>query len=514
MCENTLMSEPYVKRIETAQVYDVAKKTPLEHAPQLSERLDNHILIKREDLQPVYSFKLRGAYNKLRKLPEAQRQQGVIAASAGNHAQGVALAARKLQMRATIVMPRTTPDIKVDAVKRLGGKVVLFGDNYDEASGHAIAQAKKTGQTYIPPYDDKDVIAGQGTVGMEILEQYDGNIDAVYVPVGGGGFVAGIAAYIKSVNPKVKIIGVEPDDAACMKAALEADRRVVLKTVGQFADGVAVKQVGKEPFRLARLYVDEVITANVDEISAAVRDIFQENRSVAEPAGALALAGLKNHVAQKGLSGKTLVVIESGANVNFDRLGHITERAELGEHREALMAVTIPEQPGSFKRFCSTIGKRGITEFNYRYADTSEAHIFVGVKLKGEAAEKEKIIKTLQDKGYPVADMSSDELARAHVRHMVGGRAAVDDETLFRFQFPERPGALMEFLNRVGQRWNISLFHYRNHGAAVGRVLVGLQVPHGEKTACRQALDELGYSYWPVVDSKAYELFLSPLGKE
>jgi threonine dehydratase len=502
------MTSSYRRRIEKSAVYDVAVVTPLEAAPQLSARLDNQVLLKREDLQPVHSFKLRGAYNRIAGLTPAERRRGVICASAGNHAQGVALAARRLKVKSLIVMPRTTPSIKVDAVRRFGGRVLLHGDAYDEAHDEARRIARERGMTFVHPYDDPDVIAGQGTVGMEILRQHSGPLHAVFVPVGGGGFLAGIAAYIKAVRPGVKVIGVEADDSACMKAALEAGRRVVLEQVGIFADGVAVRQAGKEPFRLARLHVDEVITASADEICAATRDIFEENRSMPEPAGALSLAGLKKYVEQHGISGKTLVAIESGSNVNFDRLRHIAERAEIGEHREAIIAVTIPEKPGSFRQFCEDLGKRGITEFNYRYADRKAAHIFVGVRLQDGLKEKNALLRMLRAKKYEVLDMTDNEMAKLHVRYMVGGRTHADNEILFRFEFPERPGALLQFLNKVGSRWNISLFHYRNHGAAYGRVLVGMQVPPGEHDECRRQLDSIGYEYAEESGNKAYDLFL------
>jgi threonine dehydratase len=499
----------YRKKIESASVYDVALQSPLEAAPLLSERLGNTVLLKREDLQPVHSFKLRGAYNKVATLTQAQRARGVICASAGNHAQGLALAASRARIKSLIVMPRTTPSIKVEAVRRLGGRILLHGDTYDEAYEEAKRLSKQRGMSFVHPYDDPEVIAGQGTVGMEILRQHPGQLDAIFVPVGGGGFVAGVAAYVKAVRPEVKVIGVEPEDAACLKAALKAGKRVVLEQIGLFADGVAVRQVGAEPFKLARRYVDEVVTASVDEICAATRDIFEENRSLPEPAGALALAGLKNYVAAKKWSGKTVVAIESGSNVNFDRMRHIAERAEIGEHREALLAVTIPEQPGSFRRFCADLGKRGITEFNYRYADRQAAHIFVGVRLQDGLQEKDALVAQLRAKQYAVTDLTDNEMAKVHVRYMVGGRATgVANETLFRFEFPERPGALLQFLDQVGSRWNISLFHYRNHGAAYGRVLVGMQVPAKELKTCRGKLDAIGYEYAEESGNRAYELFL------
>jgi threonine dehydratase len=511
----------YRRRIEQAAVYDVASVTPLEHAAKLSARLGNAVWIKREDLQPVFSFKLRGAYNKMARLTPAQRAAGVITASAGNHAQGVALAARKLGLTATIVMPGTTPTIKVDAVRALGGKVVLDGDTYDESAAHAKQLARDKGMTLVHPYDDPDVIAGQGTIGREILDQARAkavDLDAVFVPVGGGGLIAGIAAYVKAVRPAVKVIGVEPDDAACMTGALKAGRRIVLPQVGLFADGVAVKQAGAEPFRVARRLVDGMVTVSADEICAAIRDVFYENRALLEPAGALAVAGLKRWVHQtratgKHVAGTHLVAIASGANVNFDRLRHIAERAEIGDAHETLLAVTIPEKPGSFKRFLGSLGKRVVTEFNYRYSSAREAHIFVGLKL-GEHGERERpaIIRSLRRQGYPVVDMTGNEMAKVHVRYMVGGRAAgLADEMLLRFEFPERPGACLDFLNALHGRWNISLFHYRNHGAAYGRVLCGLQVPKRERAECRRALDALGYDYSPEAGNPAYDLFLGTM---
>ncbi len=501
----------YLKKILVARVYDVAEETPLDAMRDLSARLGNRILLKREDLQPVFSFKLRGAYNKMVALSEAERARGVIAASAGNHAQGVALAARHLGLKATIVMPRTTPSIKVEAVRARGGRTVLHGDSYDDARGHMLALADKHGYTIVRPYDDPDVIAGQGTVAMEILRQYQSRIDAIFVPVGGGGLIAGIAAYVKSLRPHTRVIGVEPADAASMKAALAAGERVSLDQVGLFVDGCAVKQVGEEPYRIAREYVDEVITADTDQVCAAVGDIFRDVRSLAEPAGALALAGLKKYVAAHDLADQTLVAIHSGANLNFDRLGHISERAQLGAHQEALLAVTLTERPGSFRRFCQAIGeRRNVTEFNYRYADADRAHVFVGIQLGEDGeGEKDSLVRHLRELQYPVVDLSRNEMAKVHVRHMVGGHAAnVADEVLFRVEFPERPGALFRFLNKVGGRWNISLFHYRNHGAAYGRVLVGMQVPQDQRSACRHSLDQLGYDYFEESDNPAYRFFL------
>lgn len=505
------MFTEYLEKIRNARVYDVAQVSPLDPAETLSTRLHNRVLLKREDLQPVFSFKLRGAYNKMVQLSEAQSERGAITASAGNHAQGVALAGQKLGMKTIIVMPKTTPEIKVRSVKRLGGEVILHGNTYDEASVYAHSLVEENGMSYIPPYDDAEVIAGQGTVGMEILDQHPGPIHAIFVPVGGGGLIAGIAAYTKQLRPEIRIIGVEPEDAPCMHAALAAGERVILDHVGIFADGVAVKQAGKEPFRIARETVDEIILCTTDEICAAIKDIFDDTRSIAEPAGALSVAGLKKYVAREALQGKTLIAIDSGANINFDRLRHVAERAELGERREVLLGVTIPERPGSFRRFCDTIGLRGITEFNYRYADPDQAHVFVGIQMHGEDVEKDRLIRNLESHDYPVVDMADNEMAKLHIRHMVGGRSNsnVDDERLFRFIFPERPGALLRFLSRIGERWNISLFHYRNHGAAYGRVLVGIQVPPSDNSDFQCFLDELGYESSEETENPAYKLFLS-----
>ena len=498
-----------MKKVLQSRVYDVAHETPLVEARRLSSRLDNRVWMKREDLQPVHSFKLRGAYNKIAGLSKEDCARGVIAASAGNHAQGVALAARKLGVKALIVMPRTTPSIKVESVRDYGARIKLAGDIYDDAYVYAAAEAEKHGMIFIHPYDDPDVIAGQGTIALEILKQHEDGLHAIFVPVGGGGLIAGIAAVVKSLRPEVKVIGVEPDEAPCMYEALKRGRRVTLKQVGIFADGVAVRQVGKEPFRIARQYVDDVITVTTDELCAAMKDIFDECRAIVEPAGALAIAGLKKYVAETGVRGESLVAINSGANINFDRLRHVSERAEIGEQREALLAVTIPEEPGSFRKFCRAIGKRGITEFNYRYSDSSQAHVFAGVKLQGGDNERHELVQMLRDKDYPVADLTDSELAKLHIRHMVGGRVpGLKDELLFRFQFPERPGALLNFLVSMGKRWNISLFHYRNHGADYGRVLVGIQVPASSRKEFRQSLDKLGYVYWEETDCPAYNLFL------
>jgi len=497
-----------VKRILQARVYDVAIESPLDEARLLSRRLKNRVLLKREDLQPVFSFKLRGAYNKIARLSAAERARGVICASAGNHAQGVALAARELGIKGVIVMPQTTPDIKVNSVKALGGQVVLAGDSYDDAYAHAQTLMAEKGYSFIHPFDDLDVIAGQGTVAQEILRQHRGDIDAVFVPVGGGGLMAGVAAYIKHVRPSVRVVAVEPEDAACLAAALKAGRRITLDQVGLFADGVAVRQIGKHTFDIAKVAVDEVITCSTDEICAAIKDIFDECRSICEPAGALSLAGLKKYVQRDGVQGQTLVAINSGANMNFDRLRHIAERTELGERREAVLAVTIPEKPGAFKAFCQAIGKRSVTEFNYRYSDNADAHVFVGVSLRGGDSERDELVAGLRRKGYAVLDLSDDEMAKLHVRHLVGGHAGLADERLFRFEFPERPGALMAFLTQLGTQWNISLFHYRNHGAAYGRVLVGLQLGQRPLSELRASLDAIGYDYADESANPAYQLFL------
>ncbi len=501
------MKDDYLKAILTAPVYDVAVETPLERAPALSARLGNAIWLKREDLQPVFSFKLRGAYNKMVQLSEAERARGVIAASAGNHAQGVALSAAKLGIDALIVMPKTTPEIKVRAVAARGAQVELAGNSYDDAAAHARELAEERGLTFVHPYDDPAVIAGQGTVAMELLRQHPGGLDAVFVPVGGGGLIAGVAAYIKALMPQVRVIGVEPEDAPCMYEAIRAGERVELPQVGIFADGVAVRRVGAEPFRM-RKYIDEVLLVSTDEICAAIKDIFEDTRSIAEPAGALGVAGMKKYIERERLKGAELACIDSGANMNFDRLRHVAERAELGECREAVLAVTIPERPGSFLQFCEMLGSRNITEFNYRYADERDAHIFVGVQLGGGREEKETLLAGLHANEYPLLDLSDNEMAKLHLRYMVGGRAEVADERLLRFEFPERPGALLRFLSRLSGRWNISLFHYRNHGAAYGRVLCGIQVPEADLQAFEQFLEQLGYPWWEEAENPAYRLFL------
>ncbi|MDX1655417.1 MAG: threonine ammonia-lyase, biosynthetic [Candidatus Competibacteraceae bacterium] len=507
--------QQYLEKILTAPVYDVAAESPLDPMPRLSQRLGNRILLKREDLQPVFSFKLRGAYNKISGLAAEVRERGIICASAGNHAQGVALAAQRLQVMATIVMPATTPPIKVEAVRRFGGEyveTVLIGDAFDEAYKHAMALQAERALTFIHPFDDPAVIAGQGTIGLEILRQHPNPIEAIFIPVGGGGLLAGIAVCIKQLRPDIKIIGVEPDEAASMYQALRQDQRVMLEQVGIFADGVAVRQVGEETFRVARQTVDEVILVTTDEICAAIKDIFDDTRSIAETAGALGVAGLKRYIAREGVCGANLVAINSGANINFDRLRHVAERAELGEEREVLLAVTIPERPGSFRGFCEIIGKRSITEFNYRYSDPQQAQIFVGVQI-GHRDERPRLIATLREHGHRVLDMTDNEMAKLHVRYMVGGHGPnVTNELLYRFQFPERPGALLKFLNGLAGDWNISLFHYRNHGSDYGRVLTGIQVPPGERDQFQTFLEELGYEYWEETDNPAYRLFLDGHG--
>ena len=503
------MKIDYLEKILKARVYDVAIESPLEVAPALSRRLGNTVLLKREDMQPVFSFKLRGAYNKMAHLSAAQLERGVIAASAGNHAQGVALAAQRLGCRATIVMPATTPQIKISAVAARGARVILFGDSYDDAYAHSLQIAKREKLTFVHPYDDPDVIAGQGTVGMEILRQHSGPIDAIFVAVGGGGLIAGIGAYVKRLRPQIRLIGVEPVDADAMTRSLAAGRRVKLKQVGLFADGVAVKQVGAETLRLCRELVDEMILVDNDAICAAIKDVFEDTRSILEPAGALAIAGAKAWVERRKAKGRTLVAVACGANMNFDRLRFVAERAELGEQREAILAVTIAEQPGSFRQFCSLLGPRNVTEFNYRYSDPRRAHVFVGVQVR-DRSEIRALVARLRKHGLPTRDLSDNEMAKLHVRHLVGGRApSVRNELLYRFEFPERPGALMNFLKSMGQDWNITLFHYRNHGADFGRVLVGMQVPPRDKSAFRRFLTQLGYPSWDETRNPAHSLFLS-----
>ena len=502
------MSDHLIQKILTARVYDVAIESPVHKAPFLSSRLGREVLYKREDLQPVYSFKCRGAYNKMLSIDPEVLSKGVIAASAGNHAQGVALGAQRLKIPAVIVMPTTTPAIKVRSAKARGAQVILHGDSFDEAFTKSQELISQYGYTYLHPFDDIEVIAGQGTVAVELLRQVTKPIDAVFIPVGGGGLAAGMAAYIKYVRPEIKVIGVEPEDAACLAAALEAKERVVLPQVGLFADGVAVKQIGANTFNVLKDACDEVITVTTDEICAAVKDVFDDVRSVNEPAGALSVAGLKKYAAREG-AGEALVAILSGANVNFDRIRHVAERAEVGEKREAILAVTIPERPGAFKSFCEQIGDRNITEFNYRYSDTDEAHIFVGVTTDPSTDDRAELVSKLDQVGLPVVDMTDNELAKLHIRHMVGGRSPeAGSELVFRFEFPERPGALLKFLNRIGSRWNISAFHYRNHGAAYGRVLVSMQAAASERDELSSYFDDIGYTYFDESENPAVRLFM------
>ncbi|MEO0801698.1 MAG: threonine ammonia-lyase, biosynthetic [Cyanobacteria bacterium J06642_2] len=499
----------YLQMILTARVYDVASETPLEVAPNLSKRLQNQVLLKREDMQSVFSFKLRGAYNKMAHLPHDALQRGVIAASAGNHAQGVALGARRLGARAIIVMPVTTPQVKVDAVKARGGEVVLFGDTYDDAYAHARQLETDKGLTFVHPFDDPHVIAGQGTIGMEIMRQHQQPIHAIFVAIGGGGLISGIAAYIKRLRPQIKIIGVEPVDADAMYRSLRADKRVRLPQVGLFADGVAVREVGEETFRLCQQYVDEVIRVGTDDTCAAIKDVFEDTRSILEPAGALAIAGVKAYVERDRVQNQTLIAVACGANMNFDRLRFVAERAELGENREAIFAVTIPEEPGSLRRFCQCIGRRNLTEFNYRIADDNIAHIFVGLQTR-DRRDAAEMLETFESSGFQTLDLTDDELTKMHLRHMVGGRSALArDELIYRFEFPERPGALMQFVSSMSPNWNISLFHYRNNGADYGRIVVGMQVPPQEMSEWQAFLDTLGYRYWDENDNPAYHLFLA-----
>ena len=500
----------YIRLIDEARVYDVAVESPLDEAKNLSARLDNTVWLKREDLQPVFSFKLRGAYNRIAHLAEEQLARGVICSSAGNHAQGVALAAKSRGIRAVIVMPVTTPSIKVEAVRALGGEVVLHGDAYDDAYTKARELSESEGLEFIHPFDDPLVIAGQGTIGAEILRQAPDSIDAIFVPVGGGGLIAGIAACVKSHRPDIRIVGVEPEDSTAMRDSLRAGEPVELEHVGIFADGVAVRRVGDETFRLCQQYVDEVITVDTDQICAAIKDIFEDTRSIVEPAGGLAVAGAKKYIAEHDCHGRHFVTINCGANVNFDRLRHIAERADVGEQKEMILAAEIPERPGSFRQFCATIGRRGITEFNYRYSDEKNAHVFVGVQLSRGIEERRELVDSLKSAGYPVVDLSDNEMAKLHVRHMVGGRSpGIPNERLFRFEFPERPGALIDFLNAIGTEWNITLFHYRNHGSDYGRILAGIDVPQDETDELESHLADLGYTHWEESDNPAYTMFLS-----
>jgi len=508
MTQASLSLNDYLTKIQNSRVYDVAKITPLEFQANLSKRLQNTVLLKREDMQPVFSFKLRGAYNKMAQLPAAVLAKGVIAASAGNHAQGVALSAQKLGCRAVIVMPTTTPQIKINAVKGRGAEVILFGDSYTDAYERALELEQTEGLTFVHPYDDPDVIAGQGTIALEILNQHPEPIHAIFCCVGGGGLLAGVAAYIKAVRPEIRVIGVEAKDAEAMTQSLKLGHRIMLDQVGLFADGAAVKQVGEHTFALSQQYVDEMIVVDNDAICAAIKDVFEDTRSILEPAGALATAGIKEYAKRNQLNGETLIGIASGANMNFDRLRFIAERAEVGEKREAVLAVSIPEQPGAFKTFCRLLGDRNITEFNYRYSDPKIAHIFVGVAI-ADPIEATNLVSALQAKNLPALDLTDNEVAKLHLRHLVGGHAPqAKNELVFRFEFPEKPGALMKFLDTMGQDWNISLFHYRNHGADFGRVLVGMQVPPTETAQFHEFLDHLGYPYWDETQNPAYKLFL------
>ncbi len=508
MTQVTLSINDYLNKIQNSRVYDVAKITPLELQPNLSKRIQNNVFLKREDMQPVFSFKLRGAYNKMAQLPAATLAKGVIAASAGNHAQGVALSAQKLGCRAVIVMPTTTPQIKINAVKSRGAEVILFGDSYTDAYARAQELEKTEGLTFVHPYDDPDVIAGQGTIALEILNQHPGPIHAIFCCVGGGGLLAGVAAYIKAMRPEIRVIGVEAKDAEAMTQSLKLGHRVMLDQVGLFADGAAVKQVGEHTFALCQQYVDEMIVVDNDAICAAIKDVFEDTRSILEPAGALATAGIKEYAKRNQLRDETLIGIASGANMNFDRLRFIAERAEVGEKREAVLAVSIPEQPGAFKTFCHLLGDRNITEFNYRYSDPKIAHIFVGVAI-ADPSEATNLVAALQAKGLPALDLTDNEVAKLHLRHLVGGHAPqATNEVVFRFEFPEKPGALMKFLDTMGHDWNISLFHYRNHGADFGRVLVGMQVPPADTNQFHEFLDQLGYPHWDETENPAYKLFL------
>ncbi|MBB5392248.1 L-threonine ammonia-lyase [Herbaspirillum sp. SJZ130] len=509
----TKMSNDYLQKILTARVYDVAQETPLELANTLSQRIDNRIYFKREDMQSVFSFKLRGAYNKMAHLTPAQLKRGVICASAGNHAQGVALSAAKLGCRAVIVMPTTTPQVKIEAVKARGGEVVLFGDSFTDAYNHALTLEKKHKLTFVHPFDDPYVIAGQGTVGMEILRQHSDPIHAIFVAIGGGGLISGVAAYVKAVRPDIKIIGVQTADSDAMARSLKAGRRITLPDVGLFSDGTAVKLVGEETFRLTRKYVDDIIIVDTDAVCTAIKDIFQDTRSIVEPAGALAVAGAKAYVeraknSKHPIKGQSLVTIACGANMNFDRLRFVAEMADVGEAREAVFAVTIPEERGSFRRFCETVGPRNVTEFNYRISDAKAAHVFVGIQI-GSADESGKIARNFEKAGFGVLDLTHDELAKVHIRHLVGGKSELaGDELLYRFEFPERPGALMKFLSSMNPNWNISLFHYRNQGGDVGRILVGVQVPKKDMKEFRTFLAQLGYRHWDETKNPLYKLFL------
>ncbi|MBE7382739.1 MAG: threonine ammonia-lyase, biosynthetic [Leptolyngbya sp. SIO1E4] len=502
------MPTDYLEKILTARVYDVAQETPLELAPRLSARLKNSVYLKREDMQSVFSFKLRGAYNKMVQLPAKVLAQGVIAASAGNHAQGVALGAMYLGTTAIIVMPVTTPELKVAAVEARGGIAVLHGDTYDDAYAYARQLAAEKNMTFVHPFDDPEVIAGQGTIGMEILRQYQKPIHAIFVAIGGGGLISGIAAYVKRLRPEVRIIGVEPVDADGMNQSLQAGSRVGLTQVGLFADGVAVKEVGEETFRLCQQYVDEIILVNTDDTCAAIKDVFEDTRSILEPAGALAIAGAKAYIERTKIIDQTVVAVACGANMNFDRLRFVAERAEMGERREAIFAVNIPEGAGSLRKFCKCMGKRNLTEFNYRIADKTEAHIFVGLQVK-DRDDANQMAVTFEAQGFKTLDLTDDELTKMHLRHMVGGRSPLaQNELLYRFEFPEYPGALMKFLNCMSPNWNISLFHYRNNGADYGRIVIGVQVPPAEMNDWQAFLETVGYRHWDESNNPAYHLFL------
>lgn len=506
------MQDDYVRKILNSAVYEVAHETPLDPMPRLSGRLQREVLLKREDLQPVFSFKLRGAHNRIAHLSVEERARGVVCASAGNHAQGVAYSAARLGVRAVVVMPTTTPTIKADAVRRMGAETVLIGDGFDAANQHARQLAEEQNLVFVHPFDDPDVIAGQGTVGMEIMRQHHGDLGAIYVPVGGGGLAAGIAVMVKFLRPEVAVIGVEPEDSAAMSAALAQGHPVNLDRVGLFVDGVAVRQVGNVTFRLCSEFLDGIVTVSVDEVCAAIKDIFDDTRSIAEPSGALALAGLRRHLESGDAPDGPLIAVDSGANTNFDRLRHVAERAELGEGAEAIFAVQIPEEPGSYRRFVRLLGRRQITEFNYRFAASDRAIVFVGVQLAGGQTERRQIGADLAAAGLNVIDLTDNELAKLHIRHMVGGRAdGLVDEVVYRFEFPERPGALLAFLEGLQMDWNISLFHYRNHGADHGRVLIGIQVPPGERADFLAYVESLGYPYWDENDNAAYHLFLDGL---
>lgn len=502
------MSNDYLKRTLTSKVYDVVSETPLELAPLTSAQLNNRILLKREDQLAVFSFKLRGAYNKMAQMPAEDLARGVIAASAGNHAQGVAFSAKRLGARAVIVMPVTTPQLKVEAVRNLGGEVVLFGESFTDAYDYAVKLMEKEGLTFVHPFDDPDVIAGQGTIGMEILHQHPGPIDAIFIPIGGGGLIAGVAAYIKQLRPEIKIIGVQTEDSAAMQRSVKAKRRLSLNDVGLFSDGTAVKQVGSETFKLTQKYADDFVLVDTDAICAAIKDVFQDTRSVLEPAGALAVAGAKKYIRQNNISGQTFIAITSGANMNFDRLRFVAERADVGLAKEALFAVTLPEAHGSFLRLCEALGDRSVTEFNYRISDAKIAHVFVGLRIQSEA-EIDQLEQHFVDNGFPTLNLTNNEMAKTHLRYLVGGRTDLaQHEVLYRFEFPERPGALRRFLSSMNPEWNISLFHYRNQGDDYGRILVGIQVPPADKKIFREFLSDLGYPHWNESDNPVYKLFL------